>query len=185
MWKWIKIPKAIALLAFVLPWLTVSCSGTQIVRAAGWELAFGRAHPVMPTASGNGMTMSATPTTSQELNIWLIAALAVIVVGLVIALLRQSRSNALGVAATSAASLVLIWIGTQRYGKSAILAQASKGHAPDANDQFGQNMAAAMIQVDWEIGFWLALGALFVAGVMAMLVYAGREMSFGSGGDSG
>ena len=35
--------------------------------------------------------------------------------------------------------------------------------------------ALAMIQVDWEIGYWLALLSLIAAAVMAWLVLSGKE----------
>ena len=54
MWKWIKIPKAIALLAFLLPWMTVSCQNQPLAKASGIGLAFGHV-TTMGQASGQSV----------------------------------------------------------------------------------------------------------------------------------
>ncbi len=179
MWQWIKVPKAVALLAFLLPWMSVSCSGAKIVSATGYGLATGHFTSDLPqrAASGPG---------GGQMSGWLIAAVILILVGL--ALSFSARRNAIAVAATSAAAFVLILIGTSRYSKSAILAEAAKdrGSAPRFNpdnpfaapdNPFGDpaQAAAAMIHVDWHFGYWLALGALVVAALMAWLVMSGRD----------
>jgi len=126
MWKWIRIPKGIALLAFLLPWMTVSCSDQKLVEASGFGLAFGRV-----TAMG------------------------------------QASQLVLG---TSVAALLLIIVGTWRYSKDTILAEAAK------NDGGAMDQAAlAMIQVNWHFGYWLALLSLIAAAAMAWLVMSGKE----------
>lgn len=181
MWKWVKVPKGIALLAFVLPWMTVSCSGQPIVKAAGWQLAFGSFTASLPNNNGMGMGpgmgMQAGPQTSHDINVWLIVAMVLIAAGLAIACLKASKQMSLVVLGTSAASLVLIWIGTQRYSQSSILAEAAKAGAGsgDTGEQFGRNAMAAMIQVSWEIGFWLAVLGLIAAGVLAWLSFKDGE----------
>jgi hypothetical protein len=173
MWKWIKIPKAIALLAFVLPWMTVSCSGTRLISATGFGLAFGSYTAEVP------MERAATASSNAAINLWLILALAAIIFGLIVSLRAPGKFNALVLAAASAAGIALIWLGTTRYSKDALLAEAGRrgGRATGLND-FANSMdrtAAAMIQVDWHFGFYLALLALIAAGVMAWLTYSGRD----------
>ena len=63
MWKWIRIPKGIALLAFLLPWMTVSCSGQKLVEASGFGLAFGRV---------SAMGRASQASDGASMNVWLI-----------------------------------------------------------------------------------------------------------------
>ena len=162
MWKWIRIPKGIALLAFLLPWMTVSCSNQKIAEASGFGLAFGSIKTMgRASSSGDGAAM----------NLWLILALLAIVGGLVL-LFTRGRETAKLVLGTSAAALLLILIGTWRYSKDAIAAEAAKnGGGNGGLDQ----AALSMIQIHWHFGYWLALLALIAAGVMAWLVMSGKE----------
>lgn len=161
MWKWIRIPKGIALLAFLLPWMTVSCSDQKIAEASGFGLAFGRISAMGQAANaGDGASM----------NFWLILALIAIAGGLFL-LFTKGREAAKLVLGTSVAALVLIFLGTYRYSKDAIMAEAAKNGSDGSMDQ----AALAMIQVNWHFGYWLALLSLIAAAVMAWLVMSGKE----------
>ena len=163
MWKWIRIPKGIALVAFLLPWMTVSCSNQKVAEASGFGLAFGRI---------SAMGQAAQASNGASMNFWLILSLLAIVGGLVL-LFTRGREAAKLVVGTSAAAFLLIFIGTWRYSKDAILAEVAKNGGGSGNrlDQ----AALAMIQIDWHFGYWLALLALIAAGVMAWLVMNGKE----------
>ena len=161
MWKWIRIPKGIALLAFLLPWMTVSCSEQKLVEASGFGLAFGRV-----TAMGQASQAS----DGASMNVWLILALLAIAGGLFL-LFTKGREAAKLVLATSVAALLLIIVGTWRYSKDAIMAEAAKNGSQGGMDQ----AALAMIQVNWHFGYWLALLALIAAAAMAWLVMSGKE----------
>ena len=161
MWKWIRIPKGIALLAFLLPWMTVSCSGQKLVEASGFGLAIGRVTAMgQASQAGDG----------ASLNIWLILALLAIAGGLALLFLK-GRDAARLVLGTSVAAVALIFVGTWRYSTDAIMAEAAKSGSNGNLDQ----AALAMIQVHWEIGYWLALLSLIAAAVMAWLVMSGKE----------
>ncbi len=164
MWKWIRIPKGIALLAFFLPWLTVSCSGQPLLSASGVGLAFGQVTSSLPTnqpgqPSGTGI------------DIWLVLAILAIAYGIWRSLAKQDKAEARNVMISSAAAIVLIWAGTSKYSKSALLAEAARKNGNGAIDQ----AAVAMLRVDWHFGYWLAMLALAVAGGMAWLVFSGRD----------
>lgn len=160
MWKWIRIPKGIALLAFLLPWMTVSCSDQKLVEASGFGLAFGRV-----TAMGQASQAS----DGASMNVWLILALLAIAGGLFL-IFTKGREAAKLVFGTSVAALLLIIVGTWRYSKDTILAEAAK------NDGGAMDQAAlAMIQVNWHFGYWLALLSLIAAAAMAWLVMSGKE----------
>jgi phosphoglycerol transferase MdoB-like AlkP superfamily enzyme len=141
--------------------MTVSCSNQKLVEASGFGLAFGRV-----TAMGQASQASDGAT----LNYWLILALLAIAGGLVL-LFIKGREAAKLVLGTSVAALVLIFVGTYRYSKDAIMAEAAKNGSNGNMDQ----AALSMIQVNWEIGYWLALIALIAAAVMAWLVMSGKE----------
>lgn len=163
MWKWVRIPKGIALLAFLLPWMTVSCSGQPLASASGFGLAIGSFSSSAPQGMAGGPS-------GGQISIWLIMAILVIALGLIVSL-SKDKKHARIVVGTSAAAVVLIWIGTSRYSKSAILAEAARKGGDQSIDQ----AAAAMIRIDWHFGFWLAIVALLVAGIMAWLAHSGRE----------
>lgn len=161
MWKWIRIPKGVALLAFLLPWMTVSCSEQKLVEATGFGLAFGRV---------SAMGQAAQASDGASMNLWLILALLAIAGGLALLFLK-GREAAKPVLGTTVAAIILIFVGTWRYSKDAILAEAARNGQNSGADQ----AALAMIQVNWEIGYWLALLSLIVAAVMAWLVMNGKE----------
>ncbi|MFN4357215.1 hypothetical protein [Sphingopyxis alaskensis] len=161
MWKWIRIPKGIALVAFLLPWMTISCSEQKIAEATGFGLAFGNVTTMGRAASaGDGAAM----------NLWLVLALLAIAGGLFL-LFTRGREAAKLVLGTSVAALVLIFLGTWRYSKDAIMAEAARNGGGDMD-----RAAMAMIQVNWEIGYWLALFALIAAAAMAWIVMSGKEV---------
>ncbi|MBS0480276.1 MAG: hypothetical protein JSR79_13400 [Proteobacteria bacterium] len=155
MWRYVKIPKAVALLAFLLPWMTVSCSNTKVAEANGWELVLGRIRPVMQSANE-------APAHADKLNYYLAAAVGLIVIGLILSLLRK-RMAAL-VVATSLGALALIWAGAQQYTPQRLADAAKRGGEAGMDE-----IATSVIRVDWQIGYWVALGALAVAAVLAFL----------------
>jgi len=161
MWHWRRIPKGLALVAFLLPWMTVSCSNQKIAEASGFGLAFGRI-----TAMGQASSAA----DGAAVNLWLILAILAIAGGLFL-LFKRGRESAKLVLGTSVAALVLIFVGTWRYSKEAILAEAGKSGGNGDMDR----AALAMIQINWEIGYWIALLSLVAAAVMAWLVMSGKE----------
>ena len=161
MWKWIRIPKGVALLAFLLPWMTVSCSEQKLVEATGFGLAFGRV---------SAMGQAALASDRASMDLWLILALLAIAGGLALLFLK-GREAAKPVLGTTVAAIILIFICTWLYSKDAMLAEAARNGLNSGADQ----AALAMIQVNWEIGYWLALLSLIVAAVMAWLVMNGKE----------
>lgn len=163
MWKWIKIPKIGALVAFFMPWLTVSCSGMQVASATGWQLAFGGySHAASEAAS--------KAPSSGGGNGWLLLAILLIIAGIWITFLKPSKQRSFRAAIASGVALVFIWIGTARYSTSALIAEAQKSSGGGFSGSLDQ-AGAAMIQFRWEVGYWLTVFGLIAATVMATIVY--------------
>src|SRR4051812_21318952 len=101
MWGWVKIPKGIALVAFLLPWVTVSCSERKLVSASGWQLATGRVSFFGDAAQAH----------SSHPDPYIALALVTVVVGLVVSF--GSARRAAWTLVTSLAALLLIWLGTR------------------------------------------------------------------------
>jgi disulfide bond formation protein DsbB len=156
MWRYVKIPKAIALLAFLLPWMTVSCSNTRVAEANGWELVLGRIRLLVQSASG------AAPR-ADHLNYYLAGAVALIVLGLILSLMHKRMAAA--VVATSLGALALIYAGANQYTSQRFADAAAKSGGEANMDQ----VAGSLIRIDWQIGYWVALGALVVAAALAFL----------------
>lgn len=106
MWRLVRIPKVIALLAFALPWMTVSCSSERVMSATGINLASGDFAVINPLTK-------AVQTQSGDANLWLVLAIIAIAIGIV-ASFRRARPGAAIVTATSAVALIAIWLGTRR-----------------------------------------------------------------------
>src|SRR5690606_28151330 len=116
------------------------------------------------------MGQAAQASDGASMNLWLVLALLAIASGLALLFLK-GREAAKLVLGTAVAAIVLIFVGTWRYSKDAILAEAARNGQNSSADQ----AALAMIQVNWEIGYWLALLSLIVAAVMTWLVMSGKE----------
>lgn len=171
MWRFVKIPKIIALLAFFLPWMVVSCSGTRIAEATGAELVVGKIRPLMAEAN---KAVADQPT---QINWYLVAAIALIVIGLIVSFL--ARRFAVLTIGTSAAALVAVFLGTNEYTKKIAAASTSGGATPTPTagdrgmEQMGQ-MAASMVHVEWQIGYWITLLCLIVAAVLSFMSLSSR-----------
>ncbi|WP_375396141.1 hypothetical protein [uncultured Sphingomonas sp.] len=166
MWRCVRISKAIALIAFLLPWLTVSCSGRPIVKASGWDLMTGRLAMTDPLSDRIDVHAGAT-------DWWLVLAVVLIVVGLVIAFRRTPAPRT--VLATSLGAVALVVQGTHGIDAPAVARLASREDA-----RFDAAMAA-LIRIDWQYGYWLTLGALALAALCAALLLGGRSMALVSG----
>lgn len=158
MWRWVKACKGAALVTFFLPWMTVSCSSTELVRASGWDMAIGRPRlsPQLMQLAGDQVGRS-----GAHPSLWLIGALVAIVVGLALAFMR-ARNGAAAVIATSVFAGAMIVVGTFRLGREAFASATEHQSSLD-------RAMAAQIHIDWQIGYWLCLAALVGAAVLAGL----------------
>lgn len=155
MFKWIRVPKSIALLAFLLPWLTVSCSSQPIVKATGVGLALGYFDTI-------GIKPSQLEGQST-FNLLLILAIITIAAGVLVAFRKPAKAAVLTLC-TSVCSLAFIALAMTRY---------SINYLGSAIDPEGVHPMAAtavrLIRIDYEFGFWITIAALIVAAVLSFL----------------
>jgi hypothetical protein len=150
-----RIAKIVALLLFVLPWVTISCAEQTLVTMSGVDLATGH---VMMHNPMTGATES--PPGSNGGDIWVIVAAVLILAGLAATFVLKGK-NALiadmagaGLAAAALAYTVLVRIPHSAHAGAAGPATPG-GPSPE--------QIAQMIQIKVQIGFWLTLLALLAA----------------------
>ncbi len=190
MWKWVKIPKGIALAAFFLPWMTVSCSGQKMLSASGFNLVTGN------LSMSNPMT-GATQSAGGHFNIVLAIALVAVVVGLVFSFMqgRVAMQAAIGSAITA---IVLILVSSSQINGKAVAEAVSKqgtdalkglGGAGGGGGLGGLGSGgpdlASLIRIEWEMGYWVTLLSLIAAAVMAFMALTGRSVASLGGAGSG
>lgn len=156
MFKWIRIPKGIALLAFLFPWLTVSCSGKTLAQATGLGLAFGK----MDISAQIADQMQKSP----PINPLLMAAMLLIIAGLVV-LFRKPAKAGLLVFITSVLALGFTGLGMARYS----VGNMRTAIDPDHMDPLA-HAGSTMLNVQFEPGFWVCIIALIISAIMAFTV---------------
>jgi hypothetical protein len=156
MLAWIRIPKGIALFAFFMPWLTVSCSGQPLAKASGIGLAFGK----LDIASQIAGQMEKSP----PINPLLMVAMLLIIAGLVV-LFRKPAKSGLLVVGTSVLALTFTGLGMTRYS----VGNMRTAIDPDHIDPLAR-AGSTMLHVQYEIGFWACILALLISAAMAFMV---------------
>ena len=101
-----RIGKIVALLGFFLPWVTVSCSNTEILQATGWQLMTGDPQPAGPL---EGMNEQRQQAEDSEPAVIIIAAFAVIRLGTSLVTRAQTAAISMFVCA-------VLGIGISYYG---------------------------------------------------------------------
>lgn len=156
MFKWIRIPKGLALASFLFPWLTVSCAGQPLVKATGFGLAFG-------SFDVTGIDRARVEQLASP-NLLLIVAILTIAAGLFFAIRKPAKAAALTLC-TSVASLAFIGLSMLRYSKSYV------GTALGTEaESIADARTVQMIQVHYELGFWIAILLLVVAAILSFIV---------------
>lgn len=168
-----RVAKVVALLAFVLPWLVVSCNGTPLAEATGLDLVTGGVKAMNQEVSEN-----------RDPQWWAIAALALIVVGLALSFaLKRLRRAAAGLGGAAAAALVLSAVGMMLMigsFRSEMNEKMNESNAPAANAIFDasemQKAMAEAIRIETKFGYWLELLALAGAAGAAFMAFSGRSL---------
>jgi hypothetical protein len=156
-----RVAQTVALLAFLLPWVTVSCQGQILASVSGANLALGTV-TVRNPMTGVAETHSSSP------DLAIVAALLMIAGGLFLTFRSEWPKAALANLAGSAASLALIVYKVLLAGSATAASAASRRSDLDAG-------LARMISVDTGIGFWLVCLALAAAALLFRMGQTGEQ----------
>lgn len=152
MWRWVKFCKMAALLAFLLPWLTVSCSNQKIASPNGFQLMIGW------YSISNPMTGVIENVTGPPVLL-LGATLAVLVIGLWLAFSKSADDSfPMVVAGTSFGSMIMVWLATNSID-SLTITRAAAEKLGNVQSQ----LASTIIRVDYAFGFWIVIVSLAAA----------------------
>ena len=152
--------KLVALLLFLLPWVTVSCADQTLVSMSGLDLATGT------VTVHNPMTGQVTHPPDSGRPDWpVVFGALLIVAALVLSFVLRGALRALApTAALAAAAALISW--------SVLIRIPDKARA-DASAQAVEGMNRAdignLIRVETATGFWLTLAALIAAIVVGWM----------------
>jgi hypothetical protein len=172
-----RVAKLVGLLGFLLPWVTVSCSGNVILEATGLQLMTGDPQPAGALAGADQ-----SQTDDAEPAIGVILACAVGVIGLIASFLLKGKRAAGALLAAAVIGIGLSFYSIEQMRTEMTReANESSSQAPmDENPFFSADQqrelaraAANAIRIDEEEGFWVTVGGYGVAGILALLVLAG------------
>lgn len=184
-----RIGKLVALFAFFLPWILVSCSGNEIAHGSGWDMMVGHLHP---SEQINGLQAQFGNERSQQQldrpapEIFAIAAFAIIALGLLVSFGLKRRAAAGVMLATSLLGIGLSF-GAFEHIRAEMNNQvehaARKQHTSLGIDLGGTFESA--VRFEKQEGFWLTIIALVAAATMAGAGLTMRDVNRRSEGASG
>jgi len=155
-----RIAKVVALLLFVLPWVTVSCADTTLVSMTGVDLATGHVSMAANPMMGNAST--AVPSQhSGELLVILGGLL--ILAGLALSFVLKGAKGAMAAGACAAAAAALLAYEVLVRVKARALSDSATSAGSGQSGGIDTRQMAEMIHVNVQIGFWLCLIALIAA----------------------
>ena len=178
-----RLGKIVALLGFFLPWVTVSCSNTEILSATGWQLMTGDPQPVGPL---EGMADQRQQAEDSEPAVVIIAAFAVILIGLASSMFTRTQAAAVTMLVTS-----VLGIGVSYYGVENMRTELRREITETQNEQseaigdtsfFGATQqrelseaVSSSITVKEQEGYMVTHGGLLLAGLFSLLTLFGRR----------
>lgn len=187
-----RVTKVVALLLFLLPWVTVSCSAeglgpsasgasmagaptTQLIRATGYELAMGdvvfQGGMRPPPSAAN-----TPPPPFSAPDMILIGAAALIALAFAATFLKSAAGPLAGIgcivlAGAGLCYTILVRVPEAVRGYFGTAATSDGGNPPPIDPA----ELARMIQTKVEIGFWLTIAALVAAIVFLLLAMPRRS----------
>lgn len=178
-----RIGKIVALLGFFLPWVTVSCSNTEILQATGWQLMTGDPQPAGPL---EGMADQRQQAEDSEPAVIIIAAFAVILIGLGTSLVTRAQT-----AAISMLVCAVLGIGISYYGVQNMRSELRREITETQSEQQGalgdtgifsadqqREMSSAVadsIDVEEQEGYIVTHGGLVIAALFSLLTLFRRR----------
>lgn len=177
-----RVGKLVALLGFFLPWVTVSCSGTEILNATGWQLMTGDPQPAGPL-EGAQQQQNAE---DAEPAIIIVAAFAVILIGLVCSFFTRTQAAAVTMLVTSVLGIGVSYYGVENMRtelRREIMENRGEHNADmDGGSLFSaeqeQELAEAMssnVTLKEEEGYMVTHGGLVLAALFSLLTLFGRR----------
>ena len=166
-----RIAKLVALLAFFLPWILVSCSGNEIAHGSGWDLMVGH---LRPSDQINGLQAQFGNEHSQQSvdqprpEIYAIAAFAVIALGLLASFVVKQRV-ASGLMLATAVLGGALCFGAFAHITSAMNEQIEHSARKQHNQlgiELGQSLQGS-VRIEKQEGFWITIIALAAAATMS------------------
>jgi hypothetical protein len=169
-----RIAKIVALLAFFLPWVLVSCAGNEIAHGTGWQMMTGQLEPSQQISSLQAQFGSASSQRALDKprpEIFAIAAFAVIALGLLASFALRRRAAAAAMLATSLIGIVLCF-GAFEHIQSAMNDSIEQSQRRGKNEESALNAdlrqsIASAIRVEKKEGFWVTIIALVVAATVS------------------
>lgn len=158
--------KIVALLLFLLPWVTISCAEQTLASMSGVDLATGSVtlnNPNPPGSTGG----PAPDNPFDQPNMAVIAAALLILLGLIAGFLLKGRTGLMAGAACAAAAAAAVAYAV--FVDIPTTLRASQGFREAMDDP----QMAGLIKMNVEIGAWLVLLALAAAVVLAVLAMKG------------
>lgn len=171
-----RIGKLVALLGFFLPWITVSCSNTDILNATGWQLMTGDPQPAGPL---EGMSQERQVEDSEPAVV-IIIAFAVILIGLAASLFTRARTAAAIMLGASVLGIGISYYGVQNIStelrREITESQDEQSEALGDNPFFGADQqrelsqtVASNIVVREEEGYIVTHSGLLIAALFSLL----------------
>ena len=158
--------KLVALLLFVLPWVTVSCADQTLVSMSGLDLATGS------VTAHNPLTGQTTrPPGSGQPDFPVLIAAILIAAALVLSFVLRRRQAALAViGALAAAAALIAYTVLVRLPDKAREGLAEQG--AEGMQGIDRTQILQMIRVETAAGFWLTLAALIGAIVATWVAHS-------------
>lgn len=170
-----RIGKFVALLGFFLPWVTVSCSGTDMLQATGWQLMTGDPQPV-------GAFARAAEEQQQrdfEPSVIIIAAFAVIIIGFGTGLVSRAQTAAISMLVCAVLGIGITYYGVQNLQGELRqeLSNQSGSLEPASNNPSGgiSELVASEIEVNEQEGYVVTHSGLLLAAIFSLLTLFRRR----------
>jgi hypothetical protein len=151
--------KLVALLLFLLPWVTISCAEQTLATMSGVDLATGS------VTMHNPMTgQSERPPGNEGPDYPVLAAALLIGLALVGSfLLSRALGTLAGMAGSAVAAALISYTVFIRIPEKTHAAPPGAGAGDTGTGMFNEQQMAELIRVDIAAGFWLTLAALLAA----------------------
>ena len=162
----------LALLFFLLPWVTVSCADQTLVSMSGLDLARGSVTMHNPVTG-----QTAQPPRGGETDMPVLIGGVLVALALVLSFVMKGRRGTLASMASLAAAAAAISYTVLIRLPDRVREDAARQEAPPSSPgmpNIDQAQLLEMIRVETQIGFWLTLAAIAGAIVLAWMV-ARRE----------